>query len=88
MTRTMSDEWRIGLSNGPFPYWINPAHEYQAGEMLICAMQYACQEENTGFRYENAILIPPDGCETMSEFPLSVDEVWGQTVTAGMRVEP
>ncbi len=71
----MGDEWRIGLNDGPFPYWTNPDHEYQAGEMLICAMQYACQEENTGFRYENAILITPDGCEIMSKFPLSVDEV-------------
>lgn len=43
--------------------------------MLIWAMQYACQEENIGFRYENAILITPDGCEIMSKFPLSVDEV-------------
>jgi Xaa-Pro aminopeptidase len=71
----MGDEWRIGLNDGPFPYWTNPEHVYQAGEMLICAMQYACQEENTGFRYENAILITPDGCEIMSKFPLSVDEV-------------
>jgi Xaa-Pro aminopeptidase len=71
----MGDEWRIGLNDGPFPYWTNPDHVYQAGEMLICAMQYACQEENTGFRYENAILITPDGCEIMSKFPLSVDEV-------------
>lgn len=71
----MGDEWRIGLNDGPFPYWTNPDHVYQAGEMLICAMQYACQEENTGFRYENAILITPDGCETMSKSTLSIDEV-------------
>jgi Xaa-Pro aminopeptidase len=70
----MGDEWRIGLNDGPFPYWTNPDHVYQAGEMLICAMQYACQEDNTGFRYENAILITPDGCEIMSKFPLSIDE--------------
>jgi len=43
--------------------------------MLICAMQVACQEESIGFRYENAILITADGCETMSKFPLSIDEV-------------
>jgi Xaa-Pro aminopeptidase len=71
----MGDEWRVGVNDGPFPYWTNPDHVYQAGEMLICAMQYACAEENIGFRYENAILITTDGCETMSKFPLSVDEV-------------
>ena len=71
----MGDEWRIGMNDGPFPYWTNPDHVYQAGELLICAMQYACPEEKIGFRYENAILITQDGCETMSKFPLAVDEV-------------
>lgn len=71
----MGDEWRIGMNNGPFPYWTNPDHVYQPGEMLICAMQYACNEEQIGFRYENAILITPDGCETMSKYPLGIEEV-------------
>jgi Xaa-Pro aminopeptidase len=71
----MGDEWRIGLNEGPFPYWTDPEHEYQAGELLICAMQYACPEEEIGFRYENPILITSSGCEALSEFPLSVDEV-------------
>jgi len=71
----MGDEWRIGVNDGPFPYWTNPDHAYQPGEMVICAMQYACPEENIGFRYENAILITKDGCEPMSRFPLAVDEV-------------
>jgi Xaa-Pro aminopeptidase len=71
----MGDEWRIGMNDGPFPYWTNPDHIYRTGEMLICAMQYACAEENIGFRYENAILITAGGCEIMSRFPLSVDEV-------------
>ena len=71
----MGDEWRIGLNDGPFPYWTNPDHVYQAGEMLICAMQYACNEERIGFRYENAILIAEDGCEVMSRFPLAIEEV-------------
>jgi Xaa-Pro aminopeptidase len=69
------DEWRIGLNNGPFAYWTNPDHEYQAGEMIICAMQYACPEEEIGFRYENPILIMERGCEVMSKFPLGVDEI-------------
>jgi Xaa-Pro aminopeptidase len=43
--------------------------------MIICALQYACPEENIGFRYENAILITADGCETMSKFPLGVEEI-------------
>jgi Xaa-Pro aminopeptidase len=71
----LGDEWRIGLNEGPFPYWTNPEHEYQAGELLICAMQYACPEEEIGFRYENPILITGRCCEALSEFPLSVDEV-------------
>ena len=71
----MGDEWRIGMNDGPFAYWTNPDHVYQTGEMLICAMQYACAEEQIGFRYENAILITPDGCETMSKFPLAIDEI-------------
>jgi Xaa-Pro aminopeptidase len=69
------DEWRIGLNDGPFPYWTNPDHEYQAGEMIICAMQYACPEENIGFRYENPILITENGCKAMSRFPLRVEEI-------------
>ncbi len=71
----MGDEWRIGLNDGPFPYWTNPDHVYQPGEMLICAMQYACPEEQIGFRYENPILITEEGCEYLSKFPLAVEEV-------------
>ncbi len=71
----MGDEWRIGLNDGPFAYWTNPEHTYQAGEMLICAMQYACPEEEIGFRYENPILITADGCEAMSKFPLAIEEI-------------
>jgi Xaa-Pro aminopeptidase len=71
----MGDEWRIGLNQGPFAYWTDPAHVYQAGEMVICAMQYACPEEEIGFRYENPILISTDGCEPLSRFPLAVDEI-------------
>jgi Xaa-Pro aminopeptidase len=71
----MGDEWRIGLNDGPFPYWTNPDHSYQAGEMIICAMQYSCAEENIGFRYENPILIKKDGCEVMSKFPLAIEEI-------------
>jgi Xaa-Pro aminopeptidase len=71
----MGDEWRIGLNDGPFPYWTNPDHRYRENEVLICAMQYACPEENIGFRYENPIIIEPDGCEALSRFPLAVDEI-------------
>lgn len=71
----LGDEWRIGLNDGPFPYWTNPDHVYQENEVLICAMQYACPEENIGFRYENPILIQAGGCEAMSKFRLTVDEI-------------
>jgi Xaa-Pro aminopeptidase len=71
----LGDEWRIGRNDGPFPYWTNPDHIYQEGEMLICAIQYACPEENIGFRYENAILITKDGCEIMSKYPLAVEVI-------------
>ncbi len=71
----MGDEWRIGLNDGPFEYWTNPDHVYKKDEMLICAVQYACPEENVGFRYENPILITVKGCEAMSKFPLSIDVV-------------
>ena len=69
------DEWRVGLNDGPFAYWTNPDHVYQAGEMVICAMQYACPEEEIGFRYENPILITESGCEVMSKYPLAVEEI-------------
>ena len=69
------DEWRIGLNDGPFPYWTNPDHVYQAGEMIICAMQYSCPEENIGFRYENPILITATGCEELSKYPLAIEEI-------------
>lgn len=71
----LGDEWRIGLNNGPIPYWTNPEHVYQENEMLICALQYACPEENIGFRYENPIVLSKDGCEELSKFPLAVDEI-------------
>ncbi len=71
----MGDEWRIGLNDGPFDYWTNPDHVYKKNEMLICAVQYACPEEDVGFRYENPILITSTGCEALSKFPLSIDIV-------------
>lgn len=71
----LGDEWRIGMNDGPFPYWTNPDHRYRENEVLICAMQYACPEENIGFRYENPIVIGADGCEALSKFPLAVDVV-------------
>jgi len=71
----LGDEWRIGLNDGPFPYWTNPEHVYQAGELLVCAMQYACPEESIGFRYENPIVIHEDRCEPLSVFPLTIDEI-------------
>ena len=71
----MGDEWRIGLNDGPFQYWTNPEHVYKKNEMLICAVQYACPEENIGFRYENPILIKEKNCEAMSRFPLSINIV-------------
>lgn len=71
----MGDEWRIGMNDGPFPYWTNPSHVYRPDEMVICAIQYACPEESIGFRYENPILITPDGCEVLSKFPLEIEEI-------------
>ncbi|MFH1152860.1 MAG: M24 family metallopeptidase [Pseudomonadota bacterium] len=71
----LGDEWRIGLNDGPFPYWTNPEHVYRENEVLICAMQYACPREEIGFRYENPIVIGKDRCEALSKFRLSVDEI-------------
>jgi len=69
----LGDEWRIGRHDGPMPYWTDPDHVYLENEVLICAMQYACPEEEIGFRYENPILLSKDGCEYMSKFPLAVE---------------
>jgi Xaa-Pro aminopeptidase len=71
----LGDEWRIGLNDGPFPYWTNPEHVYQENELLICAMQYACPDEHIGFRYENPIVLSAGGCEPLSKFPLGVEEI-------------
>ncbi|MFO7962822.1 MAG: M24 family metallopeptidase [Desulfobacterales bacterium] len=71
----MGDEWRIGLNEGPLPYWTSPDHVYKAGEMLICALQYACPEENIGFRYENPIMIDENSCEIFSKFPFGVEVI-------------
>ena len=71
----MGDEWRIGLNDGPFPYWTNPDHVYQENELLICAMQYACPDDEVGFRYENPIVIHKDHCEPLSQYPLGVEEI-------------
>jgi len=69
----IGDEWRIGLNDGPIPYWTNPDHVYQENEVIICALQYACADEDIGFRYENPILIKKDECEPMSKFGLRVE---------------
>ena len=71
----MGDEWRIGGNDGPFPYWTDPGHTYQDGELIICAIQYACPEDDTGFRYENPLLITVEGCEVLSKYPLAVEEI-------------
>ncbi len=71
----LGDEWRIGLNDGPFPFWTNPDHTYKENELLICAMQYACPEEGIGFRYENPIVIHKENCEPLSKFPLSIDVI-------------
>ncbi len=71
----LGDEWRIGGHEGPFAYWTDPDHVYREGEVLICAMQYACPAEDIGFRYENPILIQKDGCEWMSKYPLAVEVI-------------
>lgn len=71
----LGDEWRIGMNDGPMPYWTNPEHVYHENELLICAMQYACPQENIGFRYENPILIGKDMCEPMSHFILDVEVI-------------
>lgn len=71
----MGDEWRIGGNDGPFPYWTDPGHTYQGGELIICAIQYACPEDDTGFRYENPLLITAEGCEVLSKYPLAVEEI-------------
>ena len=71
----LGDEWRIGVNDGPMPYWTNPDHVYQTGELIICAVQYACPQEEIGFRYENPMLITEDGNEVLSKFPLSIEEI-------------
>jgi len=70
------DEWRIGSdSDSPIPYWTDPDHGYRAGELVICAMQYAAPEDEAGFRYENPILIGKLGVETLSKYPLGIEEI-------------
>lgn len=73
----LGDEWRIGKHEptARFAYWTDPDHEYLENEVLICAMQYACPDENIGFRYENPILLMKDGCEYMSKFPLGIEVI-------------
>ena len=71
----LGDEWRIGMNEGPFPYWTDPDHVYQENEVLICAMQYSCPQEEIGFRYENPIVIHKDKCEALSKFGLRVEVI-------------
>jgi Xaa-Pro aminopeptidase len=71
----MGDEWRIGKHDGPMPYWTDPFHVYQENEMLICAMQYACAEDEIGFRYEAPIVIKEKGIELLPKHPLEIIEI-------------
>ncbi len=68
----MGDEWRIGMNDGPTPYWTNPDHEYKENMMLICAMQYMAPEDVVGFRYEASIVITKTGCDILAKTPLEV----------------
>ncbi|MFX1284595.1 MAG: M24 family metallopeptidase [Promethearchaeota archaeon] len=68
----MGDEWRIGMNDGPIPYWTNPDHVYKENMMLICAMQYMSPEDEVGFRYEAPIVITNDGCDVLAKTPLEV----------------
>ena len=70
------DEWRVGAKmDVPIPYWTDPDHAYQENEMVILAMQYAANENDIGFRYENPIVINKNGCELTSRYPLSIEEI-------------
>ena len=70
------DEWRVGARmDVPIPYWTDPDHAYQENEMVILAMQYAANEDDIGFRYENPIVINKNGCELTSRYPLSIEEI-------------
>ncbi len=71
----MGDEWRIGAHDGPIPYWTDPFHCYSTGEMLICAIQYACPDEKIGFRYEAPIIIRETDCELLPKHPLEILEI-------------
>jgi len=70
------DEWKVGAeTHQGVPYWTDPTHTYQENEMVVAAMQYVCTEDDIGFRYENPVVLRPDGCEMMSKFPLAIEEV-------------
>ena len=43
--------------------------------MIICAIQYACPEEQIGFRYEAPIIIWENECELLPKCPLEVLEI-------------
>lgn len=42
--------------------------------MVICAMQYACEEDVIGFYYEALLIIKKDGIELMLKHPLEIIE--------------
>jgi Xaa-Pro aminopeptidase len=70
------DEWKVGAELAQaIPYWTDRTHTYGEGEMVIAAMQYVCPQDEIGFRYENPVLLRDGGCETMSKFPLAVEEI-------------
>jgi len=70
------DEWKVGAeTKQAVPYWTDSTHTYGESEMVIAAMQYVCEEDEIGFRYENPVLLGRDGCEVMSKFPLAIEEI-------------
>ncbi|MHA2294661.1 MAG: M24 family metallopeptidase [Candidatus Hodarchaeales archaeon] len=68
----MGDEWRVGMNDGPMPYWTNPDHVYEENMMIICAMQYMAPEDSVGFRYEAPLVITSKGSEVLNKTPLEV----------------
>jgi Xaa-Pro aminopeptidase len=70
------DEWKVGAElDQAIPYWTDRTHAYGENELVIAALQYVCPQDEIGFRYENPVLLGAGGCETMSKFPLAIEEI-------------
>ena len=71
----MGDEWRIGLNDGPFPYWTNPEHVYRKANSSSAPCSTPALRRTWGFDTRTLSCSLVRGCEPLSKYPLGIEVI-------------